>query len=257
MTRTRCRLVLFFAGSLLATALLSPPAAADDAAARGLMGQVFDLAKVSFEARMKLSSPGGLVRELNVHHKQMGTVSATYMEITAPFNLKDTRFLEWDREGGPDETYTYLPMLKRSVQVPAWTKQQSFLGSNFYMVDIAIPDMTAFDYTGLGTSEVEGVPCSLVESRPRRPEEEVYSKVIYCVDVEKLVSLRTEFYDEKGALLKVWLAQKLEKVDGTWVPRVQIMTDVQQQTDSRLEIVEIVMPVDPADELFRKAHLDR
>lgn len=257
MTRVSHRVSRVAAAAGLLLALLPVRASADDPAARELMRAVFDQAKVSFEAKMKLSSPGGLLRELDIHHKQMPQVSATYMEVTAPNNLKGTRFLSWDREVGTDEHYTYLPMVKRSVQVPEWTLKQSFLGSNFYMVDIAIPDQEQFDYAFAGDSDVDGKACKLAASTPRHPEDEPYSKVVYCVDVDKKVSIRTEYYDVAATLLKVWKADRLEKVEGIWTPLSQSMTDVQQNTESRLDIVEIHMYADPPDEMFRKAHLDR
>lgn len=235
---------------------LVQPALAEEEA-RELMRKTFDQARITFAAKMQLRSPGGLVRDLNVSHRQEGEASSTYMEITSPFNLKDTRFLSYDHAQGEDEHFTYVPMVKRSMRVPQWTLEQSFLGSDFYMIDIAIPDMDKFDYRLDGKAEFDGNACRRVISEPVEPEGEPYRRVVYCVDESKWISLYTEFYDETDELLKVWRPTRLEKVDDVWTPITQTMRNVQSDTESELEIMEIRYRVELDDELFGKAHLDR
>jgi hypothetical protein len=254
MILDRTRTVL---GITLAMCLLiSRGAAAEERSAQALMRKVFDQVKISFVAKMKLSSRDGLEQILNVSHKQFPRANATYMEVTQPFSMKDTRFLSWDRDDSADEHYTYVPMVKRSVQVADWTLKSSFLGSTFYMIDIAVPDMDEYEYDFNGKSQA-GETCIGVEAAVKQTEDEPYSRIDYCVDEEKLLSVRTEFFDPQGGLLKVWRADKLEKVDGVWTPILQTMTDVQAQTESQLEILEIQMHVEPPDKVFRKAYLDR
>jgi hypothetical protein len=245
-------------GCALLIALAAPRrTAAEDGAARELMRRVFDQVKISFVATMKLSSPGGLEQILDVRHRQFPKASAIYMEVTEPYHMKDTRFLSWDREGGRDEHYTYVPMVKRSLQVADWTLRQSFLGSTFYMVDIATPDMVDYEYALDGAGDAEGVACTRVLSTPRQLEDEPYSRIAYCIDEGKLLSIRTEYFDPEGALLKVWRPDKIELIDGIWTPTSQTMTNVQADTESRLEIVEIRMHVESPDKIFRKVYLDR
>lgn len=249
-------------GSLLrtlATVTLLASAASGAAAdsADELMRKTFDQARVTFRGTMRLESPGGLERKIEVSHRQTGATGATYMEITAPFNLKDTRFLSFDHDGRDDEHFTYVPMVKRSMQVPQWTLEQSFLGSDFYMVDIAMPDMADFTYTFDGTGEFSGNTCRRVVSTPKRPAEEPYSKVVYCVDEAKYLSVHTEYFDEAGTLLKVWEPTKVEEIQGIWTPTDQTMRNVQGDTQSRLQILEIEYNVELDDELFGKAYLDR
>lgn len=238
-------------GALLAAA----PARADDA--RELMRKTFDQSKVTFQGKMLLESPGGLERRLDVSHRQAGELGETYMEITAPYHLKNTRFLSFDYDNGEDEHFTYVPMVKRSMRVPQWTLEQPFLGSDFYMIDIAVPDMNDFRYDFDGDGEVGGEPCRKVVSVPKIPEGEPYSKVVYCVDEAKSLSLHTEYFDDNGELLKVWEPSKIEEIQGIWTPLDQTMRNVQKGTVSRLQILEIRYNVELDDKLFGKAYLDR
>lgn len=225
--------------------------------ARQIMERTFDAARVSFRGKMRLVSPGGLERLIDVQHRQDGRASRTYMEITAPFNLRDTRFLSFEHVGRENEHFTYVPMVKRSMQVPKWTLEQPFLGSDFYMIDIAIPDMDDFRYRFEESREIGGTERRCVASEPKRPAGEPYSKVVYCVDEAKWLSIHTEYFDDQGALLKVWSPTRVEEVQGVWTPRDQTMRNIQGRTESRLEILEIEYHVDIPEEIFSKAHLDR
>lgn len=238
-------------------ALLFAPGAGAEEDVRALMQKTFDQARVTFKGKMRLESPGGMERLLEVSHRQSGATGATYMEITAPFNLKDTRFLSFDHDGREDEHFTYVPMVKRSMRVPQWTLEQSFLGSDFFMIDIVIPDMEKFEYSFDGTADVDGAACRRVISTPKKPADEPYGKIVYCVDQAKYLSLHTEYFDPAGSLLKVWKPTKVEEIEGIWTPLDQTMRNVQSSTESRLQILEIKYNAELDDEIFGKAYLDR
>lgn len=222
----------------------------------GLVRSMIDATKVSFSARMKLSSPGGMVRIIEVRHLQEGDDSSTYMEITAPYILKGTRFLSFDRNGSKDEHYTFVPLVRRSVQVPQWTLEQSFLGSTFYMIDIAVPDMKEFRYVLGNTAQPNGRSCRKVEAEPLKPDYP-YGRIVYCISEEIALSLTTEFYDRELKLLKVWTPQRIENVEGVWTPLQQTMENVQSQALSELSIEEIKQHAKLPAETFTKAYLDR
>jgi len=253
MESIRSCIVLALALSIVAPGSVS----ARDPEARTVMQRTFDQARVSFRGKMRLVSPGGLERLIDVHHRQIGQSSSTYMEITAPFNLRDTRFLSFEHVGRENEHFTYVPMIKRSMRVPKWTLEQSFLGSDFYMVDIAVPDMSKFEYSFSGEREVAGTTTRCIASEPTVAGDEPYAKVVYCVDETKWLSLYTEYFDENGKLLKIWEPLKIEEIQGIWTPRDQTMRNVQSDTKSQLEILAIEYHVELRDELFSKAHLDR
>ncbi len=236
--------------------LLAGVSRADDGEARRLVKAMFDQTKVSFSAHLRLSAQGGLTHVLEVRHTQNDNGSSTYMEITAPYIVKGTRFLSFDRDQGEDEHYTFVPVVRRSVRVPQWTLEHSFLGSTFYMIDINIPDLNEFRYDRKGSATIHGRACEKVEAVPTKAGYP-YGKIDYCVAPDINVSLRTEYFDTAGALLKVWQAQRLEDVDGVWTPLDQTMENVQTQSTSRLEILDIKQHVQNPPETFTKSYLER
>ncbi|HVN88018.1 MAG TPA: outer membrane lipoprotein-sorting protein [Candidatus Binatia bacterium] len=255
------RMLRFALGTTMGLSLLAlgAVARADDPAPRDLLQKVVDtIPRNPFTAKAKLSSPTrGWVREMELSYKHVDNNDATYLEVTAPMDVKDTRFLLVDHPTGPDEQWIYVPAMKRAIQVSETTRKQPFLGSDFYVSDMVRPDIDAFNYRYLGGEDVGGRHCKLIESTPKNPEKELYSKTVMAIDPTDLVITRTQFFDAKGQLLKVFTIDKLEKIDGQFTPLQQVMKNVQDNTESRLELTEVKFNATIPDEMFRKAYLIR
>jgi hypothetical protein len=245
------------ATAALVLALATAGSAQDDAAF-DLVKRVRDaLPKTPLFAKGKMTSDRGLTRELELSHKHMNEMEASYMEVTAPMDLKDTRFLLYDRESGRDEQYIYVPAAKRAIQVGLQTRKQAFLGSEFFVGDFVQPAIDAATYRFVGEEDVGGRHCKLVEAVPKNPADEMYSKSIFAVDPNDLVVVRTQFFDEKGKLQKIWTIEKLEKIEGVWTPVRQKMEDVQENHWSGLEMSEIQYNAQLPDDRFNKSYLTR
>src|SRR6476646_2942007 len=94
---------------VLAMAFAGAPARADDEA-HALVQRVLEaVPKVPLAAHATLTSDRGWVRELALSRAFVGDADASYLEVTAPMDLKDTRFLLFDRAAGRDEQFMYVP----------------------------------------------------------------------------------------------------------------------------------------------------
>lgn len=235
------------------------PAAAQDTAGRDLLQKVVDASpRKAFVAKARLTSPSrGWDRELGLYYKNLDGTDASYMEVTAPFDVKDTRFLMLDRTDGRDEQFIYVPAMKRAIQVSNETRKQPFLGSDFFVTDMVSPNLADYTHTLGAQDKVGDRECTLVESVPNTPANEIYNKTIACVDPKDLLILRTQFFDAKGKPFKVWTVEQYDQIDGVWTPRKQRMTNVQDDTESILEITEIKYDAPVSNETFTRAHLTR
>ena len=232
---------------------------ADDTSARDLVQKVRDAVPAApFIAHGTMTSDRGWTREMQLSHKHLNNdIDASYMEVTAPMDLKDTRFLVFDHKVGRDEQWIFVPQAKRSIQVGSQTRKQAFLGSEFYVGDFVQPDIDSFTYRFVGDEDVGGRHCKLVEAVPKNPADEMYSKAITAIDPADLVVVRTQFFDDAGKLLKVWTINKLEKIDGTWTPVLQTMENVQEKHWSKLQLSDIKYNADLPEETFNKSYLTR
>jgi hypothetical protein len=248
------------AAMLAATALMMTTAVrAEEGGASDLVKQVRDaVPTVPFIAKGKLISDRGWTRELDLYHKHLNdNVDANYLECTAPMDLKDTRFLVFDHREGRDEQFIYVPAAKRSIQVGGQTRKQQFLGSEFFVGDLVQPNESAFTYSFVGEETVGGRQCKLVEAVPKSPADEMYSKMIFAIDPKDRLVMKTQVFDDKGKLLKVWTMEKMEKVDGVWTPLEQLMTNAQDNHWSRLQLTEIHYNAQLPEEVFNKSYLTR
>ena len=229
---------------------------ADDA--HDLVKRVADATpQTAFTAKATLTSDRGWTRELALSHKRVKDVDAAYMEVTAPMDLKDTRFLLLDHVVGKDEQFIYVPQIKRTIQVGGQTRKQEFLGSDFYVADMVRPELDAYTYTFAGDEDVGGRHCKLVQSVPKNPTDELYSKTILAVDPTDLLIVRTQLFDPDGKLVKVWTLEKVEKIDGNWTPMVQKMESVQSNHWSKLDLNEVKYNAALSDDIFTRSYLAR
>lgn len=239
----------------LVVALAAP--AADDA--RALVQRVVDAApKVPSVSRMALSTPGGLVRELTVSRKTLANgIDARYLEITGPMNLKDTRYLFYDRGERRDDQFMWLPFMRRIVRLSDQTRREPFLGSTFFVDDLVERPIDDFRYRFVGEETIGQRVCRLVEVTPIHPEQEPYGRIVAAIDPTDLVVLRGQLYAHDGSLYKVHTVARLEKIDGYWTPTEQVMDNVHDRTSSRLVATSTEYDAPIGDEIFREAYLGR
>ena len=85
----------------------------------------------------------------------------------------------------------------------------------------------------------------------------MYSKTIAAIDPADLLVMKTQLFDDKGELYKVWTLVKAEKIDGVWTPVVQRMADVQEKHWSEIELSDVKYNADVPDDTFSRQNLTR
>lgn len=211
----------------------------------------------TFAAKMTLVCDRG-TRELELSHKSLSDgTQVSYMEVTAPIELKDTRFLVFDHVAGPDEQFIYVPAAKRAVKLGEQARKQPFLGSEFAAGDWVQPDLDTYSYRFVGEEAVGTRRCKMIEAVPKAAADEPYGKLVIAIDPADHLVLRRQFFDGSGNLLKVWTVEKLEKVDGMWTVLEQLMRNVQEPHWSRILLSDFHYNVKLPDEVFTQAYLNR
>lgn len=243
--------------ALLVGAVASGDTQGDDA--HGLVKRILDSApNVPYVSQMTLTTPGGLVREFTLNGKHLANgIDARYLEVTGPFNLKDTRYLFYDRSERRDDQYMYLPFMKRIVRLSDKTRREPFLGSTFFVDDVIERPLEDYTYRFVGDETVGQRSCRLVEVLPKDAERELYGRSVVAIDPVDLVITRVQLYDHDGKLWKVHTIDTLEKVDGYWTPRLQTMKNVQDDTVSQLSTASVQYNAPLGDDIFGEAHLGR
>ena len=227
------RLIVVVLAALLAGTM---PAAAQDAAARGL--------EIAREAErrdagwrdaqvamtMVLQDRKGATRErtlrmmmLEVPGEKGGDKSIAIFD--SPPDLKGTILLTHTRIGTDDNQWLYLPGLKRVKRISSSNKTGAFFASEFAYEDIAAPEVGRFSYRYLGQTGCRSLTCNIVEERPNYSNSG-YAKLVAYIDTQAYRTQRIEYFDRRGALLKVLDFGGYRKVGGGfWRPQTLTMSN--------------------------------
>lgn len=256
------RHMLAIAASVATGALLYgtvPAALAADAEARELARRAVEsLPSVPFSAKITLTTPHG-VRHLELKQKKRADGARLgYLEVVGPDDLAGIRHLFIEpTDGEPPQQYLKLTASRSIVRVSAETRAQPFLQSTFYIADLTEPPFEGYEYRFVGSVELQGRHCKLVEATPKDPASEIYGKIIAAIDPKDSLVLRRQFFDKAGAPLKTWQVEKLVKVQGILTPLVQDMRNLQEGTESRLETTELEYGAEIPEEVFTPEYLKR
>lgn len=175
-----------------------------------------------------------------------------------PEDIKDTSYLnfDWEQEGVDDDSWLYLPALKKVKRLSAANKSDAFLGSDFTYTDIKTSKRQYWDYSMVSDSEmVDGHECWLVEGLPKKGNEEKvrketgYTKVHIWVRKDNFIKVQGTFWVIKGKKIKYFTATDIEQIGGIWTAKTnQISTTkqgrVEHTTILKLDKVVYDQPVD-------------
>jgi hypothetical protein len=241
-----------------AAAAAAAETGASDSGAEDLVRRtVAALPKQPFRAKLELTPSGAPTREIDLRHKRIGTKRASYLEVTAPEELKGIRFLFIEEEGAPPEQYIKIATAKNPVRVKDQIRTQPFLESAFYVSDLVEPDLDAYRYRFVGDEGIGGRKVKLVEAVAKNPADQVYGKTVVAIDPDRLLILRRQFFDKDGKLVKTWTIDLVEEVEGVQTIRDQRMESVKDGSQARLKTAEIDYGVELADAMFKPEYLAR
>ena len=213
--------------------------------------------KQPFVAKLTLSSAEFAPRELQMSRKYVDGAHGSYLEVTDPDELEGIRFLFLERANQPNEQYIKVKASRSAVRVSDDIRKQPFLGSAFYVSDLVMPNLDDYTYRYIGKDVIGGRSVTLVEMTPKQPAQNIYSKTVLALDPKDLLILRREFFDAKGDKVKVWTIDKVERIDGNWTLTGQEMTNLKDNSRSRLDISNIKYNAELPDVMFTPKYLLR
>ncbi|MDI3280812.1 MAG: outer membrane lipoprotein-sorting protein, partial [Bacillota bacterium] len=173
--------------------------------------------------RMSIINKAGQVRTRELKIWSAGT-KKTLIRVLGPADVKGTGFLTVDRD-----MWLYLPAVGKVRRIASHMKKGSFLGSDFSYEDIGVASYKE-DYKPklLGTENVGGQAAYVLELSPVGADV-TYGKLKLWAEKETFVLRRVEFYDRRGALLKVLTTSDVERVGRHYVARKLVMENVAEQ----------------------------
>jgi uncharacterized membrane protein YdfJ with MMPL/SSD domain len=251
---------------ILLTLLVSISASAQNA--RQIIKQSLDVVKVSsFEALSTLTITDAK-ENTRIRQSAMASVSLPdgtekrIIKFTSPAEVSGTGILIFDYPEKSDDMWIYLPALRKTRRIVSKEKSKSFMGSEFSNANMTAPGLDDFTYILLGSENLQGKPCTKVQSIPMNEDlmdEYGYSKSVSWVDESSYLVYQIHYFDYDGELYKTITNsdfRELDKENGKFM--VTGMKAVNHDNNRSSEMVMEKISVTPTDpSYFTVAYLEK
>lgn len=219
-------------GVLLLAALCARPAGAEDSVAEspaGLLERAFhnlygdDFVQVlELSTRRREGQP--MLRRIQLVRKQRERPGRSIVRFLAPPDVRRTGVLMLEAEGRYDDLFVFLPALGKVRRLAAAQRADSFFGTDLSYEDVEPKRASDWQVTLLEKGEEAGVPCALLDIRPRRPEVSTYERMVSCIDPERAVILRTDFWRDGRELKQLRVRpEDVREISGRRIPFVMTL----------------------------------
>ena len=134
-----------------------------------------------------------------------GVANRRVIRFLSPSDVRNTTTLLLENPGKDDEIWVYLPAMKKARRLASNNKKNSFVGTDLSFGDLVGHRAKDWSHKLLKQESLAGTPVYVVESLPKTPEiaaDSGYSKRVSWVAKDSLVSVKVEFHDMAGTLLK-------------------------------------------------------
>ncbi len=158
-----------------------------------------------------------------------------------------------------DDIWAYFPRTKRVRKLAEHAKRQKMEGSDFSYEDMGSGDafVKEYDAKRLNDETIEGKDCYQVELRKKEDSNAGYSRIIMWMDRESFVPLVMDYYDlrDSDLRLKRMVQSDIEIIQGIPTAKKIVMTNVLDNTQTRMEINSVDYKVELDDDLFTERGL--
>ena len=168
----------------------------------------------------------------------------------------------YDDAARQNESWIYLSALGRVKRIASGNSDEesetaSLFGSEFTTEDTDTGKLEQYAITVLEETVEGGREVWMIELIPdeERARETRYGRIVNYVDKERLVSLRSDLYDQYGNEIKRMLASRVEQLDGIWMARSLTMMNLVTNRLSNMAFLEIHTGVDVDDEVLTQRTL--
>jgi outer membrane lipoprotein-sorting protein len=204
------------------------------------------------EVEMRITTPNW-ERTLGISAWSKGT-QKTFILITEPKKEKGTATL---RVGA--EMWNYLPATDKVIKIPPSMMMGSWMGSDFNNDDLVKESSLLDDYTYRMIALAAPVPGELcVEMIPKTGAVVVWGKVLLVVREQDYLPLRQEYYDDKGALMRVMTFSAIKTMGGKTIPTVMELVPRNKQGNRTVityKQIEFDLPL--RDDIFSQRNLKK
>lgn len=177
------------------------------------------------------------------------------MVVTAPARDEGTAYLK-----RTNEVWNWLPNVNRTIKLPPSMMSQSWMGSDFSNNDLVRESSIVTDYTHTleGDSTVNGYETHKIGLTPEPDAPVVWDKVVAFISKDEYLQLRTEFYDERGELVRIMEGSQVDEIGGRIIPtRMEVIPADKPDQKTVLIYEDVEFNIDISEDFFSIQNMRR
>jgi len=166
-------------------------------------------------------------------------------KFSAPADIKGTVLLTHEKSVGDDDMWLHLPVLGKTRRIVSSNKKSSFVGTQFAFTDLATPKPQDYTHKVLKQETLDALPCYVLESVPKNEsilDQVGYSKIVSWVSTHTFLTIKMEYFDTSGKLLKEQRVRGFVQVSSNpdrWIGSTRSMRNMQNLESSELMLENI------------------
>jgi hypothetical protein len=186
-------------------------------------------------------------------------LSKVMVRFSDPSNLRGSGVLMLEQQERRPDTFIYLPELGKVRRVSSRAAASSLFGTDFSYEDFErLMGMSAdARRERIEDAKMNGRDVFVVVGYPAADANSAYERVVVRVDKETCVPLQTESYAVGGTLRKQLVVDvaRIEQVGDKFVPRLQTMSDLRDETQTELIVEQIELDAKIHKKMFSEREL--
>lgn len=138
------------------------------------------------------------------------------VRFTGPADIAGTSVLTVENAGADDDIWVYLPALKKVRRLPASSRKDAFVGTDFSYGDVLGHPVAEWNHRVLRSETLAGVAARVIESTPRDAGVTAstgYGRRLSWLRASDNVLVKAEYFDATGTLVKAYGAEDVRLVD--------------------------------------------
>jgi len=209
------------------------------------------------------------IRKIKTISKDYGKDTKKIIFFLSPADVKNTAYMsfDWNDTAKEDDSWLYLPALKKVKRIASSDKSSAFMGSDFSYSDINGITIENWDYTfvkqsvmveGSDTWVIQGVP---KDSKKKKVIDETgYLKSLMWIRKDNFMVVKAKYWVKKGHKIKFLKASDIKKIDGIWTAcKMTMITTAKGKVEhtTLLKISNVIYNKDIEDTRFTTLSMER
>lgn len=175
--------------------------------------------------------------------------------ITAPARDKGQSFLKVG-----NEMWSWNPTVNRLIKLPPSMMSQGWMGSDYTNDDILRESSVVndFDHTLVGEQTIDGMACHVIDLKPKPDAAVVWGRIRTYITKDRFISLKSEYYDEDGHLVRTHLQSQIRRMHDRELPtRIEVIPadEPGNRTVVTIQSMEFNVPI--RDDFFTQQNIQR